>query len=47
MGFIITATALQPLGPELLNGISNLLVIMALPFSFIWLYCFLFLKYNN
>jgi glycine betaine transporter len=50
MGFIITATALglTAIGTsELLNGISNLLVIMALPFSFIWLYCFLFLKYNN
>jgi glycine betaine transporter len=42
-GFIITATALglTAIGTsELLNGISNLLVIMALPFSFIWLYCF-------
>jgi glycine betaine transporter len=45
-GFIITATALglTAIGTELLNGISNLLVIMALPFSFIWLYCFLFFK---
>jgi glycine betaine transporter len=37
MGFIITATALglTAIGTsELLNGISNLLVIMALPFSF-------------
>jgi glycine betaine transporter len=39
-GFIITATALglTAIGTsELLNGISNLLV-MVLPFSFIWLY---------
>jgi glycine betaine transporter len=36
-GFIITATALglTAIGTtELLNGISNLLVIMALPFTF-------------
>jgi glycine betaine transporter len=47
MGFIITATALglQPLTSELLNGISNLLVIMALPFSFLYGYIFfIFLK---
>jgi glycine betaine transporter len=44
MGFIITATALgpQPLTSELLNGISNLLVIMALPFSFLYGLYFLF-----
>jgi glycine betaine transporter len=43
-GFIITATALglTAIGTsELLNGISNLLVIMALPLVFfIWLYYF-------
>jgi glycine betaine transporter len=40
-GFIITATALglTAIGTtELLNGISNLLVIMALPFSFLYVY---------
>jgi glycine betaine transporter len=40
-GFIITATALglTAIGTsELLNGISNLLVIMALPFSFLYGY---------
>jgi glycine betaine transporter len=48
-GFIITATALglTAIGTSELLGISNLLVIMALPFSFIWLYCFIFKKYNN
>jgi glycine betaine transporter len=47
MGFIITATALglTAIGTsELLNGISNLLVIMALPLVFIWLYCFFIFK---
>jgi glycine betaine transporter len=47
-GFIITATALglTAIGTsELLNGISNLLVIMALPFSFLYGYIiFLFFK---
>ncbi|MFB0909420.1 MAG: BCCT family transporter [Flavobacterium sp.] len=47
-GFIITATALglTAIGTsELLNGISNLLVIMALPFSFLYSYIiFLFFK---
>jgi glycine betaine transporter len=46
-GFIITATALglTAIGTtELLNGISNLLVIMALPFTFLWLHYFLFFK---
>lgn len=49
-GIIITATALglTALGTnELLNGISNLLIIMALPFSFLYLYCILtFFKQN-
>jgi glycine betaine transporter len=47
MGFIITATALglTAIGTsELLNGISNLLVIMVLPFSFYMAIVFLFLK---
>jgi glycine betaine transporter len=47
-GFIITATALGLTATgtsELLNGISNLLVIMALPFSFLYGYIiFLFFK---
>jgi glycine betaine transporter len=47
-GFIITATALglTAIGTsELLNGISNLLIIMALPFSFLYVYIvFLFFK---
>jgi glycine betaine transporter len=46
-GFIITATALglTAIGTtELLNGISNLLVIMVLPLVFIWLHYFLFFK---
>jgi glycine betaine transporter len=48
-GFIITATALglTALGTsELLNGISNLLVIMALPFSFLYV-CIVFLFFKN
>lgn len=49
-GIIITATALglTALGTnELLNGISNLLIIMVLPFSFLYLYCILmFFKQN-
>ncbi|WP_123921672.1 BCCT family transporter [Flavobacterium piscis] len=49
-GIIITSTAvgLTALGAdELLNGISNLLIIMALPFSFLYLYCILsFFKKN-
>jgi glycine betaine transporter len=45
-GFIITATALglTAIGTtELLNGISNLLVIMVLPFTFLYI-IFLFFK---
>ncbi|PBJ15877.1 BCCT family transporter [Flavobacterium sp. ACN6] len=49
-GIIITATALglTSLGTnELLNGISSLLIIMVLPFSFLYLYCIiLFFKKN-
>ena len=49
-GIIITSTAvgLTALGAdELLNGISNLLIIMALPFSFLYLYCIVsFFKRN-
>jgi glycine betaine transporter len=48
-GFIITATALglSAIGTtELLNGISNLLVIMALPFSFLY-GCIVFLFFKN
>ncbi|MBK0368387.1 BCCT family transporter [Flavobacterium agrisoli] len=49
-GIIITATALglTALGTsDLLNGISNLLIIMALPFSFLYLYCIVtFFKHN-
>jgi glycine betaine transporter len=49
-GFIITtALGLTAIGTsELLNGISNLLVIMVLPFSFYMaILFFYFLKYNN
>jgi glycine betaine transporter len=45
MGFIITATALglTAIGTsELLNGISNLLVIMVLPFSYMAILFFIF-----
>lgn len=49
-GIIITATALglTALGTsELLNGVSNLLIIMVLPFSFLYLYCIItFFKKN-
>ena len=48
-GFIITATALglTAIGTtELLNGISNLLVIMALPFSFLYGYIVFFFFKN-
>jgi glycine betaine transporter len=49
-GFIITATALglTAIGTsELLNGISNLLVIMALPFSFFYMAILFFLFLKN
>jgi glycine betaine transporter len=42
-----TALGLTALGTsELLNGISNLLVIMALPFSFLYV-CIIFLFFKN
>jgi glycine betaine transporter len=45
-GFIITATALglTAIGTSELLGISNLLVIMALPFSFLYGYIVFFFK---
>lgn len=49
-GIIITATALglTAVGTEeLLNGVSNLLVIMALPFSFLYLYCIIVFFKDN